>query len=68
MSIKSNAVGFDDLHLKFIKIILPYVLSCITHIFNHAITTTSFPDIWKIANIVPVAKKNSPSIPDDYRQ
>ena len=66
-SIKSDAVGHDRINLKFIKILLPFVLSSITHIFNHIITTSQFPSVWKIANIIPVNKKSSPLTPNDYR-
>ena len=66
-SIKSNAVGHDGIHLKFIKMMLPFVLPSITHIFNHIITTSQFPTIWKVANIIPVNKKSSPQTPNDYR-
>ena len=39
IKIKSNAVGFDAVNLKFIKLILPDVLQVLTHIFNHIICT-----------------------------
>ena len=67
MSIKSNAVGPDGIHLKFVKIILSLILTYIAHIFNHIVTTATFPQKWKIANIIPVVKKTSPSDPADYR-
>lgn len=66
-SLNSTAVGCDGINIKFIKIILPYILPTITHIFNHIITTSNFPKYWKIANIIPVAKKNAPSAPEDFR-
>ena len=63
MSIKSNVVGPDGIHLKFVKIHFDIYCSY----FNHIVTTASFPQKWKIANIIPVVKKTSPSDPADYR-
>ena len=65
--IQSNAVGHDCIHLKFVKLILPFVLSTITHIFNHVLTINIFPAMWKIAQIVPVAKKSASTAPNDLR-
>jgi len=66
-SIKSNAVGCDGMSLKFLKIILPYIIAPITHIINFCIVSSTFPSIWKEAIVVPVEKKSSPSVPEDYR-
>ena len=41
LSIKSNAVGDDGVYLRFIKIIIIFILPYITHIFKHIITTSS---------------------------
>ena len=55
--IKSNAVGLDLLPLKFLKIVLPFVLPQITHLFNFIILTSIFPDKWKTAKVIPLMKK-----------
>ena len=55
--IRSNAVGMDDLPIAFIKIILPIIVHPITHLFNRFIETSSFPECWKHAKIVPLKKK-----------
>lgn len=62
LSVKSNAVGIDDIHPNFFKILLPYLLPFITCIFNKILTTSSFPSNWKKAKIIPIPKSNS-----DYR-
>lgn len=62
LSIKSNAIGDDGIHPGFIKILLPYVLQFITHLFNTILTKSTFPDKWKCAVILPVPKTSS-----DYR-
>jgi hypothetical protein len=63
----SNAVGSDEISIKFIMLILPYISGHIQHIFNHAITTSTFPALWKHAIVRPIDKKQSPSEPADFR-
>ncbi|XP_055628243.1 uncharacterized protein LOC129769796 [Toxorhynchites rutilus septentrionalis] len=46
-AIKSNALGLDMLPLKFLKVICPILIEPITHLFNHIVTTSVFPDAWK---------------------
>lgn len=41
-SISSNAIGLDEIPIKFVKIILPLALSYITHIFNSIFLTSIF--------------------------
>jgi len=65
--IKSNAIGQDGISLKFVKILLPYIVSSLTHIFNHCINSSVFPDKWKIAIVMPIAKNNTASSPHDFR-
>lgn len=67
MNVKSNAIGEDGVSMKFLKIILPYFVKPLTHIFNHCITTSSFPMLWKIGKITPVAKVTNALSPSDYR-
>lgn len=67
MKVRSNAIGVDGVSIKFLKIVLPYVVSSITHIFNHCLTTSAFPKLWKIGKITPVAKISYAKSPNDYR-
>jgi len=41
--IKSNAAGEDKINLKFVKLILPYIIGPLTHIINFSLTTRIFP-------------------------
>jgi len=66
-SVKSNAVGLDEIPLKFIKLLLPLILLPIMHIFNESISSKIFPSDWKISKIVPVAKIKDPCRLKDYR-
>lgn len=62
LSIKSNSVGHDGIHPKFIKLILTYILPHVTHLLNTIVTTSKFPTIWKHAKIIPIPKSDK-----DYR-
>lgn len=57
LSISSNAVGMDGVPLKFIKLILPFVITPISYLFNLFISTTKFPRAWKMAKVIPIRKK-----------
>lgn len=57
--IKSNAVGLDEIPIKFIKLILPILLKPITHLFNCIINTSMFPEGWKSSKIIPIKKKSN---------
>lgn len=60
--IKSNSVGCDDIHPRFIKLLLPHIITYITYIFNNILATSTFPSTWKYAKIIPVPKAGN-----DYR-
>ena len=55
--VKSNAVGMDDLPIRFLKIVLPLVIYQITHMFNLFIVSSTFPNLWKHAKVLPLKKK-----------
>ena len=65
--IKSNAVGDDGISIKFFKLILPHVIGPLTHIINHCFTTSCFPESWKLATIIPIAKISNPRVITDFR-
>jgi hypothetical protein len=39
----------------------------VLHVFNHAIISSVFPPMWKVAIISPVAKVCTPSGPSEFR-
>lgn len=59
LDVKSNATGLDGTDPMFLKPLLPLLLPHVTHIFNHVLTTSIFPNSWKRAKIVPIPKSNS---------
>lgn len=67
MHVKSNAVGFDEIPLKFLRILLPQFLCHFVHLFNTIFTTSKFPLAWKLAKIRPIKKKQVGTDPVEYR-
>jgi hypothetical protein len=59
--ITNNAVRADGISVVFCKLLLPLIFCHVLHIFNHAITSSIFPSMWKVAFIFPVAKVGTPS-------
>lgn len=66
-SIRTNATGSDGIPIKFLKIILPYIIAPITHIINFCIASSTFPSMWKDAIVTPIEKKSNCSGIQDYR-
>lgn len=66
-SIKSKATGVDLIPIIFIKKCLPVLLPVLDHLFNFSLQNGSFPDMWKLANIVPIPKTKNPTESKDYR-
>ena len=63
----NKAVGYDNIPAYFLKIaaptLAPYLRSCFDFVFTHGI----FPDIRKIAKIVPIHKKGEKENPNNFR-
>lgn len=66
-NISSNAIGFDGISLKFLKIILPYFMDVIVHIINYSLIQNIFPSLWNKAIIKPIGKINEPKNVADTR-
>lgn len=59
LSIKSNAVGTDEINPIFLKILLPKLLPYITYLFNTVLTKSIFPHGWKLAKVIPILKQKN---------
>lgn len=59
LTIKSHAVGMDNVNPIFLKALLPKLLPYITHIFNTILTKSSYPSTWKQSKIIPLPKTNN---------
>lgn len=66
-NLKSNAEGCDNITLKMLFLTLPNSIQAITSLVNTSINTCTFPDIWKMAKVVPLPKKNNPVELKDLR-
>lgn len=54
--VKSNALGVDGIPIKFLRMIYPFISRHLLHFFNTILTTSRFPDGWKIARVTPLPK------------
>lgn len=66
-SIKSNAMGPDEVTLRMLNMCIDVILPHITHIVNSSIESELFPDDWKRALIRPLPKVNKPAAITDLR-
>lgn len=65
--IHTNATGVDEIPISFIKLLCPFILPVLTHLFNAIIDAQSFPESWKKAIITPIPKVANPIQPKDFR-
>ncbi|XP_058817873.1 uncharacterized protein LOC131681179 [Topomyia yanbarensis] len=65
--IDTNAIGTDEIPISFIKMLCPFVLPLLTHLFNAIIEAQSFPSLWKEALITPIPKTSNPATSTDFR-
>ena len=65
--ISSNAVGVDGIPIKFIKMLLPVISPVLCYVFNYMIMSSTFPSLWKVGHVIPVAKVNAPTTVKDFR-
>lgn len=67
-SSKPSAVGPDGLHIFMLQHAPERAKITLLHIFNHIWTSNTFPDHWKIAEVIPILKQNkNPMLVDNYR-
>lgn len=65
--LKTNAEGCDKITLNMLMLTIPQTLKAITDIVNHSIASSTFPDIWKVAIVRPIPKKQNPTELKDLR-
>ena len=61
------STGYDQIPAKYIKTVADHLTSPVTHIINSCITSSSFPDQWKISRVCPIPKVTNPTTLADYR-
>ncbi len=67
ISIKTKAVGFDNISSDLLKLTNNRTLKFLMNIINNSFKTGVFPDIWKLAYIVPIPKVSNPKNFSDLR-
>ena len=66
--INSNkASGDDDISHKMLKGVSKTVSKPLCILINRSFDEGIFPDIWKLANVIPIFKKGAKSQPSNYR-
>lgn len=66
-SVKSNAMGVDNISIKMLKTCIVELSPPILHLFNYSLQSCSFPSLWKVAKIKPLPKKIGASALKDFR-
>ena len=63
----SKSTGCDKIPAKILKYSASVISPSLTNLFNSSIGMGIFPSEWKIARVVPLHKKGSRSVLDNYR-
>ena len=63
----SRSTGHDGLSVNLLQKIIVHITSPLTHIFNLSISAGKCPNSLKIAKVIPVFKKDDPSLLTNYR-
>ena len=63
----NKACGFDQISHILLKESLISLALPISTLFDKSLNQGQFPDIWKMANVIPVFKGKDPSIVNNYR-
>ena len=64
---KDSAPGSDGVKIKPLQAVNSIIAAPLSHIFNLSVMDGVFPDILKIANVVPLFKKEDPMLFSNYR-
>ena len=62
-----KATGHDGISAKLVKLAKPVILPHLTSLINISLTTSVFPDSLKLAQVIPLHKKNSTLDKSNYR-
>ena len=63
----SKSTGLDNIDVGTLKLIIKDILPAFTHVINLSLTSLTFPNLWKIAKVIPLLKKGDPLDPKNYR-
>ncbi len=63
----SKATGPDGISNRLLRESAVSIAQPLSHLFNYSLSTGYFPEQWKIANVIPVFKKDDPMLCNNYR-
>ena len=63
----NKAPGIDKVPTRVIKDCLPIILPFVTPIINASLSSSTFPGIWKTAEITPIPKQDNHELPNNNR-
>ncbi len=63
----SKATGPDGIGNRILKEAAVPLAQPLSNLLNYCLSLGSFPDIWKIANVIPLYKKDDPLLCNNYR-
>lgn len=67
LSMKSKAVGNDNIGRVMLMYIIDVILPTITHIVNYSLLSSTFPAQWRQAHVIPLPKVSNPTLPNEFR-
>ena len=62
-----KSYGSDEISNNLLKLIIPYIINPLVHIFNISLLTGVFPSDMKIAKVIPIYKKDDSTLLSNYR-
>ena len=62
-----TALGLDHISPNFVKLSKCVIASLLAKLFNRCIELETFPNDFKVASVIPIPKKTSPTSLDDFR-
>ena len=63
----NKSPGPDKINMRVVKDCLPVILGPLTGIINCSLVTSTFPDIWKDAEVIPLHKKGDHEVASNNR-
>ena len=63
----NKAIGPDCISHKMLKLTKFAISKPLCLLFNKSLEKNSFPEFWKLAHVIPLFKKDDPSVASNYR-
>ena len=68
LSLKNTgSAGVDEINTRVLKLVIDQILPALTHVINLSLSTMTFPNLWKLAKVIPLFKKEDPLLAKNYR-